>query len=263
MDSTQFAPLVVPLLVALVGFCLIWPASVWRRDASLVDIVWGPGFAVQCVVAAWLAAATGARTMLLLALVTIWSVRLGFVLIRRRVREGHEDGRYTAIRQSWGPAFWWKSLFIVFVLQAFLQWLIALGPIAGILAADQSLGGLAALGAATALGGLALETRADLELDRFKQSALPGTLLTSGLRSYVRYPNYAGEIVFWFGVALICIDGGAWLGLLAPILITLFLLKVSGAPMLEERLSATRPGYAAYKRSVPAFIPRLGPLRAM
>lgn len=256
-------PVFLPLWVALIGFCAIWPLSVWRRDASLVDAAWGPGFAVQLLIAASVAAQLGARAGLLLALVCLWSARLGFVLLRRRWREGHEDGRYTSIRTSWGRGFWWKSFFIVFVLQAFLQWLVALGPISGVLAANQTLGGIAVFGAALAVGGLALETLADRELDRFKQTAPPGALLTTGLRAHVRHPNYLGEIIFWVGIGLVCLEGNAWMGLASPILITLFLLKVSGAPMLDERLGNTRPGYAAYKRSVPAFIPRLGPLSAL
>ena len=75
--------------------------------------------------------------------------------------------------------------------------------------------------------------------------------MTSGLRAHMRHPNYTGEIIFWIGVALILVDGGVWLGLLSPVLITLFLTKVSGAPLLDERLSETRPGYAAYRARCP------------
>ena len=81
----------------------------------------------------------GARTWLVLALVAAWSVRLTVTLTARRLREGHEDPRYTAIRESWGHAFWWKSLFIVFILQAVLQWLIVSGAIAGAAASLQEL----------------------------------------------------------------------------------------------------------------------------
>ena len=255
------APIYVPLIVALTGFCLIWPVSLWRQDASLVDVAWGPGFAVQIMLAAGLAATFGERAVLIGTLVGIWSLRLGFVLIRRRIREGHEDGRYTDIRESWGKSFWWKSFFIVFLLQAFLQWLIALGPIAGVLAEDQATGWLAILGMAIACAGLTLESIADRELDRFKSTAHPESLLMTGLRAHVRHPNYLGEIIFWVGIAIICLEGGAWLGLISPILIALFLTKVSGAPILDERLTATRPEYVDYKRQVPALVPNFKPLK--
>ena len=256
-DLMSSGALLMPLAVALVGFCMLWPISLWLRDASLVDIAWGPGFAVQLLVAATLADTTGPRALLLVSLVCLWSLRLGFVLIRRRIREGREDARYTTIRQSWGAGFWWKSLFIVFILQAFLQWLISIGPITGLAASAQSLDSLAWFGALIALGGLILESVADQELDRFKSKSPSGALLTSGLRSYIRHPNYLGEMIFWAGIALICVGGGAWLGLISPVLIAICLLQVSGIPLLDERLEATRPGYTDYRQRVPGLVPRL------
>lgn len=247
-----------PLGVALCAFALIWPLSVVREDASLVDLAWGPGFLLQLVVVALLVQGMTERGWLLLCLVGVWSLRLGLTLGLRRWREGHEDPRYTAVRKSWGPSFWWKSFFIVFVLQAVLQWLISLGPIAGLLADASPPGWIAVVGAIVAMSGLALETAADHQLDRFKKSAPEGALMQTGLRAHMRHPNYTGEIVFWTGIALVCVEGGAWLGLLSPVLITFFLTKVSGAPMLDEHLMQTRPAYEEYRARVPAFFPRLG-----
>ena len=251
------SPYVMPLIAALLLFCAIWPLSVARRDASLVDLAWAPGFAIQLAIAIGVVGTATAHAWVLLALVTLWSGRLFVVLAGRRWREGHEDARYTLVRQSWDPGFWWKSLFIVFLLQAVLQWLIVLGPISGAVAPGSPLGMAAFGGAAVALAGLLIESRADLELDRFKRTAQPGQLLETGLRAYMRHPNYAGEIVFWSGVAMICLDAGAFLGLISPVLLIVFLTKVSGAPLLDERLSATRPAYAAYRARVPGFLPRL------
>lgn len=256
-DAGWWATALWPLAAAFVGFVCIWPLSVWRKDASLVDLVWAPGFAVQVGIAVSLAGEVDARGLLIIALICAWSARLSYVLIRRRLHEGVEDARYTAIRTSWGPSFWWKSLFIVFVLQSFLQWLISLGPIAGVVLTDGPLGILSRAGTCIALVGVVLEAKADHELDKFKAEAGAGGLLTTGLRAYVRHPNYTGEIIFWVGMALIAVEGGALLGLISPVLIIFFLTKVSGAPMLDERLAATRPEYQAYKERVPAFLPRL------
>lgn len=254
--SEHSVTLAAALAAALIGFALIWPVSVARKDVSLVDILWGPGFLVQLAIVAWLTAASGARAILLLSLVGLWSLRLGWTLIRRRIREGHEDARYGSMRKSWGDGFWWKSLFVVFILQAFLQWLIVLGPAAGLLSADQRPGLLAYAGCILACAGLLLETIADIQLDRYKHAHRAGHgLLTTGLRAHVRHPNYTGEMIFWTGIALIVLDGGSLSGILSPVLIVVFLTRISGAPLLDERLSGTRPGYAAYRAKVPGFIP--------
>lgn len=247
----------LPLVVTLAGFAALWPVSLWRRDASVVDLWWAPGFLVQTGLAIWLAGGTGAAGWLMLALVAAWAVRMAWVLIGRRLRAHEEDPRYTAIRLAWGPSFWWKSLGIVFLLQGALQWLMALGPIGAVVAAGPDLGLFAWAGAAVALAGLVVETRADAELDRFKRSAPPGALCDQGLRAWVRHPNYAGEIAFWLGIGLVALSAGSWLGLLPPLLIGVLLTQVSGAPMLDEHMTATRPGYAAYRARVPGFLPRL------
>lgn len=253
--------LLVPLVVAGALFLALWPVSVWRKDASLVDLVWGPGFIVQAIVAAYFVPALGDHGVVLLILIGVWSLRLAWTLGRRRWIEGHEDARYTSLRASWNPGFWWKSLAVVFGLQAVLQWLIIVGPLTALHASDAPVALLSVLGIAVALCGLALETIADLQLDRFKAANGPRALFTGGLRARARHPNYVGEILFWVGIALVCLDAGAWAGLLSPVLITVFLLRVSGVPLLEERLSETRPDYQAYKSRVPALIPDFRTLR--
>lgn len=248
----------LPLLCSLAMFAALWPVSVCLTDVSVADFMWGPGFAFQIGVALVVAGEDGARALLIFALVAVWSVRMGWVLIRRRFREGREDPRYAGIRRSWGEGFWWKSLVIVFMLQAFVQWTITSGAIAGAIADDQLPGWLAGLGAAIALAGFALEAIADWQLDRFRRRHGRGGLLTAGLRAHVRHPNYTGEIVFWLGIALIGIEAGAWLAALSPVVVAVLLARVSGAPVLNERLSATRRGYCEYRRRTPAFVPFLG-----
>lgn len=246
-----------PLAVTMIGFCLLWPVSVWKRDASIVDAWWAPGFVAQVMTVILMTGEADGRTVLMIGLISIWALRLTWVLVRRRVREGHEDPRYQSIREAWGESFWWKSLFIVFVLQAVIQWLIVIGPIRGLLAEPSPLGFLAALGAIIAVAGILIETKADAELDTFKRQSPDGGLCQSGLRARVRHPNYVGEIIFWIGIGLVVSEVSLLGGLLAPALITLFLTKVSGAPMIDERLSETRAGYQDYRARVPGFIPRL------
>ena len=239
-------------------FLALWPVSLALRDVGVVDAWWGPGFGAAAVVVWWLAdGPDGARALLLLSLILIWSARLGYVMIRRWFAHAEEDRRYRLIRRGWGAAFWWKSLFIVFILQGVMQWLVALGPLSGVLADPAPLGVIAFIGAAFALAGLTLETIADAQLDRFKRSAPEGALLTTGLRAHVRHPNYSGEILFWWGVWLIAAPVAPIWAILSPILLTLLLTKVSGAPMLAETLGASRSGFAGYAARTPAFLPRL------
>lgn len=255
MDSISLY--LLALKIGVSAMVALWVASLGRRDASLVDLWWGPGFAVGAAVVWLLAGApAGGAQLAVLALVLAWSVRLSRTMLGRRKRHPGEDPRYAALRRSRDPGFWWKSLFMVFLLQAVLQWLIALAPLSSVLAlaGAAALGPLAALGALVALGGLALETVADAQLDAHKAAGREGVCDT-GLRAAVRYPNYLGEIVFWWGLWLIAASTGAWWTVVSPALVTLLLWKVSGAPILDERL-AGRPGWEAWRARTPAFLPR-------
>lgn len=239
-------------------FLALWPVSLALRDVGVVDAWWGPGFGAAAIAVWWVAGGPdNARALLLLALILIWSLRLGVVMIRRWFCHKEEDRRYRMIRRAWGASFWWKSLFIVFILQGLLQWLVVLGPLSGMIAAPASPGPLVVVGGLIALSGLTLETVADAQLDTFKRNAPDEALMTTGLRSFVRHPNYSGEILFWWGIWLIAAPVAPWWAVLSPILLTVLLAKVSGAPILAETLGKSRSGFAGYAERTPAFIPRL------
>ncbi|MFT6773477.1 MAG: steroid 5-alpha reductase family enzyme [Paracoccaceae bacterium] len=244
-----------------IGFLALWPISLLRRDASVVDLWWGPGF-VAFVAAAALAhhfgnrgeGAWGAHGVVAVALMTLWAARLTWTMAARRARAGVEDPRYAELRAAWGAGWWWKSLFLVFALQAAIQSALA-APFAGVaLAAPVAPGPLLILGVMVALSGLTVETIADTQLDRWS-AANPDTLCVTGLRRLARHPNYAGEIIFWTGLALIGLESGAPWALLTPCLLAGLLGYVSGKPMTEARL-ARHPGWDAYAAATPAFVPR-------
>mgnify|MGYP005843932655 CR=1 FL=1 len=248
---------------AAVFALVLWPLSLRRRDASIVDFWWGPGMAAMAV-AVWLMAGrpAGAHAALAAGLVTLWGLRLGFALGARRLRETEEDPRYRALRAAWAPGYWWKSLFVVFLLQALLQGLVVSGALAAIAAPATALGWLGAAGAMVAALGLMLESTADRQLDRFRAAAPHRALCRSGLRAHVRFPHYAGEILFWAGIAALALDAGVWWAPAPALLMAALLAKVSGAPMMDEHLAATRPDYAAWRAETPAFLPDLRRLGA-
>ena len=82
-------------------------------------------------------------------------------------------------------------------------------------------------------------------------------MLDTGLWRYTRHPNYFGDFLVWWGIFLIAAESGAgaW-GFAGPLLMTLLLVKVSGAGLLEKDIATRRPGYADYVRRTSGFLPR-------
>jgi steroid 5-alpha reductase family enzyme len=103
--------------------------------------------------------------------------------------------------------------------------------------------------------GFLVESIGDLQLTYFKSDpSNRGKILTTGLWKYTRHPNYFGEAVLWWGYFVIALAAGSWWTILAPILMTYLLLKVSGVAMLEKAMK-NKPGYEKYMRTTNAFIP--------
>ena len=139
--------------------------------------------------------------LMLTVALTLWGLRLGWYMRQRH--RGQEDARYAAMRQNHGADFGRKSLWLVFWLQAVLQWLAASPILVAAFAKPQPVWPITALGLALFSAGFLLEILADRAVARFKSNpANRGKLLTSGLHARIRHPNYLGEIIEWCGWAL-------------------------------------------------------------
>ncbi len=243
------------LLVAQIA----WIVCTHRRNAGLVDIFWSQ-FLLVAALQFWIAARQpGGRALLVLALVTLWAVRLSWHLTRRNWN-APEDHRYQAIRARNEPGFTWKSLYLVFGLQALLAFVVS-APLFGVIAAPEAAPGVGELlGAALVLAGLVTEHVADAQLTAFRADpANAGRVLDSGLWRYSRHPNYFGEFCVWWGFFIIAAAAGAWWALVSPLLMSVLLLRVSGVTLLEKDIGERRPAYADYVARTNAFFP--GPRR--
>jgi steroid 5-alpha reductase family enzyme len=231
-----------------------WLVSVVKRDVSIVDSVWSLLILLAGIVYAATLPVRGVRTAWVLALVALWALRLaGYISWRNRGEP--EDHRYQAIRARNQPDFAVKSLYLVFGLQGVLAAIVSL-PLLAALASSRQPNWLDALGAAVVVFGLAFETLGDGQLARFKANAgSQGRVLDTGLWRYTRHPNYFGEFCVWWGFYLIALAAGGWWSVIAPLLMSLLLLKVSGVALLEKDIGTRRPEYRSYVGRTNAFFP--------
>ena len=240
---------------------IMWMISVRIKDASIVDRVWGLTFLIQMGYYTY-ASPFSWRASIVLALVAIWSLRLSWHIQSRNQNHG-EDFRYQALRKRTGPNFWIISLFSVFLLQAGLSFVVAL-PMLWIatMSPGTSLGVIDYLGISIWLCGFLFESVSDLQLRRFKSDpSNKGKLLTTGLWSLTRHPNYFGDALLWWGIFVISLSlPYAFLGIIGPIAMTFFLTRVTGVTLLEKDLIKKKPDYKEYILSTPAFIQKISKL---
>jgi len=253
--SAAVTAMVVAAATIVALMLVTWLVSLPLRNASIVDLIWGLGF----VLVAWAVRLTvdgnSARQWLLVAMVTLWGLRLSAYLTWRNHGNG-EDYRYKAMRKHWGERFWWVSLFTVFALQGILMWTVSLSVQLGQVPDDPGLGVLAALGVVVWAVGLTFEAVGDAQLARFKADpANAGTVMDQGLWRYTRHPNYFGDALVWWGLGLVGVSAGAWWSLVGPAFMTFLLVRVSGVSLLEKDIAGRRPEYVAYVRRTSSFLP--------
>jgi steroid 5-alpha reductase family enzyme len=239
------------------GMSATFLCSLALDNSSAFDAYWS---VAPMLTIPWLLAQTpahGPRAWLVALLVEIWGARLTFNWIRQWHGLGHEDFRYVDLKAATGKAYWLVSYLGIHLFPALLVWAGSLALIPAIVPSapdisPQPLGLLDLLGAVTTAAGTLIEATGDRQLRSFVTSPHePGAICDRGLWSWSRHPNYLGEIMFWWGLALIALSAapGEWRLLAGAIAITL-LFNVVSIPMMEKRMAARRPGFAEHTRRV-------------
>jgi steroid 5-alpha reductase family enzyme len=248
------------LVAAITISCVMvatWLVSLVLKNASIVDIVWGLGFVITSWVLALTIDGDSTRQILLAVMVGAWGLRLGGYLAKRNIGHG-EDWRYKAMRKKKGARFGLISLVTVFGLQGVLMWVVSLPVMFGNSDATPGVGPLAVIGVMVWAVGLSFEAVGDWQLAKFKKDPNnAGKVMQTGLWSLTRHPNYFGDALLWWGIGIVGAETGTGVvGFIGPVVMTVFLLRVSGVPMLERSLMKRREGYAEYAARTSAFIPR-------
>ena len=234
---------------------IVFAIALLKRDNSIMDIAWGPGFVLIACYTLLSASDFQAPQLIATVLVSLWGLRLAWHIFRRKRGKG-EDFRYRKWRESWGKLFPVRSYLQIFILQGLLIIIIAASVI--FINSSSASGSLilTIAGSLVWLFGFYFEARGDSELLRFiSDPQNKGRLMTSGLWSYTRHPNYFGEATQWWGIFIIALsypDG--WMTIISPLTITFLLLRVSGVPMLEKSF-ADHPDWNEYARNTNKFIP--------
>lgn len=246
------------LPVLLIAATFTWLLSLPLRNVSIVDSLWGLMLFAAGVVYGLGADPRAPRLAFVLWLAALWAARLSIYITARGMGKP-EDPRYQAIRARNEPHFRWKSLYLVFWLQALLAWIISL-PLLGAFASNAPIGLLDYAGILLWVIGFIFEAGGDWQLARFKRDpANAGAVMDRGFWRFTRHPNYFGEFCIWWGFWLMAASAGAWWSVVGPALLTLLLLRVSGVRLLEKDIGKRRPQYADYVLKTNAFFP--GPRR--
>lgn len=257
-----FTALGITLAISTGGFIYAFFAK--RFDVA--DVLWGVGIAGAGGV---LVIQTGFTTLASYALwcvLVLWGLRIVLHIGSRFISKDKEDARYAQWRNEWRKPNL-RGFFQIFVLQGLLMTVIISPVIAFVAMPGEVALVQLVLGLLLWTLGFVFETVGDWQLRQFikdpsRYGLERGDLMTRGLWSLTRHPNYFGEMTMWWGVALVVMHTlylpYVVVAILGPVTITYLLRFVSGVPKTEEHW-AERYGaqYQEYKESTPALLPKI------
>ena len=239
---------------------VIFGFSVAHDNSSFYDAYWS--VAPVPIAFYWLAVGSGEasflRQILVLALLGWWAVRLTFNWARGWTGLDHEDWRYVDKRNEFPRLYWAISFFGLHGMPTVLVFLGCLPLWPALAVGARPVGPLDLLAIVVTAGAIWLEMRSDKELHEFRESG-PGknAILDTGLWAWSRHPNYVGEMGFWWGLFLfgLAADPSYWWTGIGALSITI-LFRFVTVKLIEKRMLARRPHYAAHAEKVPLLWPR-------
>ena len=253
---------IINVLVAdVIATVIIFIFSVIFKNSSVYDPYWS---VVPPIIVIYLMSlfpeGNFLRQMVILALVSFWSIRLTLNWLRGWTGFQHQDWRYTYISEKTGKLYWPVSFLGIHFVPTLFVFLGCL-PLWFALSSTESFAIYDIVAAIFTFLAIMIEWIADEQLLRFKKSGSKNSFMNSGLWSFSRHPNYLGEISFWLGLFLFVISAnklnsttGYWTVVGFVFMVILF--KFISIPMMEKRNIERKEGYREYVKEVPALFPR-------
>ena len=196
--------------------------------------------------------------LILVLLISIWTIRLGLFLFMR-IHKAGEDKRFRSIKTSASQFFMTFTLSGLWVTLCSMCALVAISSPEGLV-----MNALTYVGIILFIIGFGIEIVADNQKTAFRSiEANKDSFITSGLWSKSRHPNYFGEVLLWFAIAVISfssLEGLQLITLISPVFTYILLVYVSGVRMLEDmndKKWADDEKYKSYKDNTPMLFPKL------
>lgn len=234
-----FSILIDTLIADLAATLVVFIFSRIYTNSSIYDPYWS--VAPIIIVGFWLIyfgkSYLDSREILIFILVCWWGFRLTWNWILRWNGLKDEDFRYVDLKKSKGIIAFTLDFVGIHFFPTLIVF-VGLLSVYYIVSTDSvSINYIDGLALVVTVMAILIETIADNQLREFKRKNNKGRL-KSGLWKYIKYPNYLGENLFWWGLFLFALGASAdnWKLIFAPISMNLLFIFIS-IPMMKKRLA--------------------------
>ena len=222
------------------------------KNASVYDPYWS----VQPIIIAAAFALFSKLTMasvLVLISITYWGIRLTGNWVYTFGGLKYQDWRYTKLNEDTGKLYPLVNFTGIHMVPTLVVYGATIPAVFLIREEAQANAG-SIIGTLVCLGAATLQLAADIQMHKYRKNGTKG-LINTGLWKYARHPNYLGEILMWWGVAIqaVSVMPGRWYLFAGAVANTILFFTVS-IPMADKRQSS-KPGYSEYRARTRSLLP--------
>ena len=245
-------------IVDVVATTVVFIFSLIFKNSSVYDPYWS----VQPIVILFLLMIGHEFTLergLMLISVALWGIRLTVNWGYTFKNLYHQDWRYTMLKEKTGlfyPVINYLGIHMFPTIVVFL----CIAPAIEMICCETKFSPFVIVGFIVSIGAFVLQGVSDIQMHKFR-SKKTGGFIRDGLWKYSRHPNYLGEILMWWGIAIMSFSSLEGINLpislmlfIGAIVNTLMFLFVS-IPMAEKHQASRKPGFEEYKKETRMLLP--------
>lgn len=241
------------LLADVIATVVTFLFSVLFGNASVYDPYWSVQPVVIVIAFAIKSPALGIAQILPMIAVFLWGLRLTANWAYTFHGMEHQDWRYTMLKEKTGKLYPIVNFLGIHLVPTLIVYGCTLPVVFTLVYAPAFNAGSAVFFAVSILA-VVLQGTADCQMHKFRKSKVGG-FIRVGLWKYSRHPNYLGEILMWWGIALafVCIMPEYWYLIAGAVANTLLFTFIS-VPLADNH-QARKEGFDEYKKSTRMFLP--------
>lgn len=250
-------PLMYNLLIAdIVATIFIWIVGIVFDTASIYDPYWSVQTVAIYIALMIKYESFNLGSILYLVAILFWAIRLTYNFIHGFNDISYIDWRYKNIKEKTGRWYQIVSLLGIHLVPTLIVFFASVPSFLYVINGNE-FEALNIIGLVIMIFATILELISDYNMVQFKKVRKNNKeIINIGLWKYSRHPNYLGEILFWYGVALVFIlnNLSMWYVIIGAILNTLLFLFIS-IPMAENHLKTYKEGFEEYKKKTRMLLP--------
>ena len=249
--------IMVNLLISnVISTIVIWIIGIFFKSASIYDPYWSIQTPViyLCLLIKYQNFNLG--NILFFLAILFWAIRLTYNFIKGFNDISYIDWRYKKIKETTKRYYQIVSLLGIHLVPTLVVFFASI-PSFYYVIFNNNFSFINLIGIAIMILGTLLELISDKNMHEFKKIIKSNKdIINIGLWKYSRHPNYLGEILFWYGVALTYILSNMYhyYVILGAILNTLLFLFIS-IPLAENNLRTYKENYNEYKQNTRMLLP--------